>query len=471
MAPGLPERIRDRAAERPGSLALLSPDGQAISFERFERAVAAFSHRLMAEGFRPGDVASVRVDNPAVQFCLWVAMLRIGTVPAIGCTPEKMARAGVRCDRAVILPDQSPDPATGHVFAQDWFEPRGEAPPIAADPGIVLTSSGSTGLQKYMMYGPGVFAARNVAMNAAAGAPTGPMLATIPLTNLAGFRYAMRAMAEGFGVVLPQGSNAATLRAAQEHGVTDLTAAPPALADLAAAVEADPSIAVPFARIETAGSSVSPSLLERVERALNCPVTVMYGCSEVGTISVAPPRGSDYEPGLVGSPMKGYEVEIRGPQGETLSVGESGRIFVRAPRTVRIGPYLNAEGPFDPDGWLGTGDMGRIRPDGQLVHEGRANDLINVGGTAYLPQVFEAVALGHPGVLQAAACGLPAAEGYDHVGIAVTAGEPLDLDALAAVLRAAFPSVLGYRVVQVEALPLLDAGKIDRRGLARQLVR
>lgn len=465
----LNDAIDRAAAATPARLALVSAEGQALDFARLAATVRGFAARLRAAGVRPGESVAPLVDNPAVRLALWIATLRIGAVPAI--SPRRiLVEAGIDADRVVALDDQGAGHPGRIGFDASWRAAEGAAEGAAAgadagevfdEAGAIVASSGTTGLSKVMRYPPGAIAARNRVMNAAAGAPEGPVLVALNLNSPGGFRYAYRALAAGQGVILPGARPAETLARLAMHGATELTAPAPVLADLCDAAGAA-GRAPRLARVETVGSAISAALLGRSEAVFGCRVTVMYGMTELATLAVGRPAGAGYEPGLVGPLAAGVELQVLDRE---IHGGRFGRLSFRVPEELRASPYLNAEGPFDSEGWMRTGDLGCLREDGQLVIAGRADEVINTGGKGWLPETFEAAALAQPGIARAAAFGAPGPGGYDAVWLAVVALPGFDPEVFAAALGAQFPGAGRIAVRVLDALPLNAAGKIDRAAL------
>ena len=97
-----------------------------------------------------------------------------------------------------------------------------------------------------------------------------------------------------------------------------------------------------------------------------------------------------------GVPLDGVEVRVVGPDDE---------IRLRGPMLLRA--YRDGRVPIDADGWLATGDAGRIGPDGRLRVDGRLSDLIITGGENVWPAPVETLLRTHPGVAEVAVAGRP----------------------------------------------------------------
>jgi O-succinylbenzoic acid--CoA ligase len=178
------------------------------------------------------------------------------------------------------------------------------------------------------------------------------------------------------------------------------------------------------------------------------PIALTYGLTEAcSQVATAPPDLVGKKPGTVGSPIDGLEMRIR----------ENGEICVRGP-TV-------SPGAADEDGWLWTGDLGRLDGDGHLWISGRISDRIVTGGATVDPRSVEGVLEGLPGVSAAAVAGLP----DDLWGETVVAlivlhpgaeADPKELIASARERLSA--SQVPRRLEFAETLPVNPNGKIDR---------
>jgi long-chain acyl-CoA synthetase len=188
-----------------------------------------------------------------------------------------------------------------------------------------------------------------------------------------------------------------------------------------------------------------------------------YGLSESSAIVSGNPPGRA-RLGSVGVPAPGVEVRIDGPP------GEPGEILVRS-RTVMKGywraPDLTAEA-IDAEGWLHTGDIGRVDEDGYLYVVDRKKDLIIRGGFNVFPRDVEEALLEHPAVASAAVVGRPDPTHGEEVVAFVTGA--VAADDLVEFARRRLGGYKYPREVHVlDALPLTPIGKIDRQALRARL--
>jgi acyl-CoA synthetase (AMP-forming)/AMP-acid ligase II len=174
---------------------------------------------------------------------------------------------------------------------------------------------------------------------------------------------------------------------------------------------------------------------------------------------VATPKDADSHPGSVGRPIPGVEISIVDSQGQPVSGGEVGEILV------------GGEGVFEgyvdgsKDSVVATGDLGRLDAEGYLWVEGRADDLIVVGGENVRPAEIEEVLAAVDGVREVAVAGVPDAE-YGQVPAAFVVGDAPE-DRIVEACREALASYkVPRQVIRRDSLPRTATGKV----LARELV-
>ena len=194
-----------------------------------------------------------------------------------------------------------------------------------------------------------------------------------------------------------------------------------------------------------------------------------YGLTETSPVVTANPLDGRGFNGSVGLPIPSTDVEIRDDDGNTLSIGEIGEICVRGPQVMRgywQRPEATAE-ILSADGWLQTGDIGRMDEEGFFYIEDRKKDMIIVSGFNVYPNEVEDVATGHPGILEAAAIGIPQEQSGEAVRLFVVRRDPaLTADDVIAHCREQLTRYKVPReVVFRDDLPKTNVGKILRREL------
>ncbi|MEU6408720.1 FadD3 family acyl-CoA ligase [Microbispora sp. NPDC046933] len=226
-------------------------------------------------------------------------------------------------------------------------------------------------------------------------------------------------------------------------------------------------------RLAVTGASVVPvALVRRLRAELFPQVVTAYGLTEsCGTVTACSLEDDDVTVASTsGRPIEGVEVKVTGPDGAPVPVGQDGEILVRG-HNVMVG-YLDddaATAAAIVDGWLVTGDRGRLDERGYLAITGRSKDMFVAGGFNVYPAEIEQVLAAHEGVAEAVVIGVPDARmgevGRAYVvprpGAAVTPG------ALTAYCRERLANFKVPReVVLVDGLPRNASGKIDKAALA-----
>ncbi|MGH3242319.1 MAG: AMP-binding protein, partial [Spirillospora sp.] len=166
-------------------------------------------------------------------------------------------------------------------------------------------------------------------------------------------------------------------------------------------------------RLRGAWAAASPAVVRRIVDELGASECVVgYGLSEASP-NVAQSAWWEPEDVRAGGrmlPEPGVEVRIHDPEsGSDLPVGGVGEILVRGWNVMRgyYGMPDETARTLSPDGWLRTGDLGKLGDDGRLEFVGRAKELIRVGGENVAPTEVEDVLHGHPKIKQAAVVGVP----------------------------------------------------------------
>ena len=196
-----------------------------------------------------------------------------------------------------------------------------------------------------------------------------------------------------------------------------------------------------------------------------------FGITESsGTVTLVPSGESpEVITNTTGVPLPGVEVKIIDAEGNDLPAGEPGEVMVRGYTIMRgylDDPEATAKA-IEPDGWFHTGDVGLIRPDGNLVITDRIKDMFTVGGFNAYPAEIEAVLAHHPSVAQVAVIGVPDPR-LGEVGMAfvIPTTPDADADEIVAWAREEMANYKAPRVVEiVDALPLNATGKVLKTEL------
>jgi len=217
------------------------------------------------------------------------------------------------------------------------------------------------------------------------------------------------------------------------------------------------------------GMAVQREVAARWRAVTSVPIAQGYGLTEASPIVTANPLDLTDFNGSVGLPLPSTEVGIFSDANRRLGPNEVGEVCARGPQ-VMAGYWQRPEETSKVlfgDGWLRTGDIGRVDDAGYLYIEDRKKDVIVVSGFKVFPNEIEDVATRQPGVLEAAAIGVPDEQSGEVVKLFVVRKDP-SLTA-AEVLAYARLNLTGYKVPRhvefLEALPKSNVGKVLRREL------
>jgi fatty-acyl-CoA synthase len=160
-----------------------------------------------------------------------------------------------------------------------------------------------------------------------------------------------------------------------------------------------------------AGAPCPPELVKRVRREMGFNLLVAYGLTEAspGVTITRLDDGPVTATETVGRPMDDIEIKVIGPEGETLLPGEEGELCVRGYNVMLEywqDPQATAQ-VLDEDGWLHTGDLAIIDPNGPVKIVGRVDEVINRAGFKIFPGTVEMVLRSHPNVKEAAVVSVP----------------------------------------------------------------
>lgn len=218
------------------------------------------------------------------------------------------------------------------------------------------------------------------------------------------------------------------------------------------------------------GDNVPLDLFERFHELTGIELTEQCGMTETGMYSLNPPYGRRKRCSI-GLPYYGVQVAIIDDKGRDLPWGTSGEIAVRSP--FAMDGYWNetaATRRVMRDGWIRTGDVGRVDDDGFLWLDGRKKDIIVRGGSNIAPAAVEAVLQKHPAVQEACVVGVDDEELGQTVSAFVTLSDDVSIEstesALAALAGEELPEyMVPESICALPKMPRTGSGKIDRQRL------
>ncbi|RWD70677.1 long-chain fatty acid--CoA ligase [Mesorhizobium sp.] len=220
------------------------------------------------------------------------------------------------------------------------------------------------------------------------------------------------------------------------------------------------------------GMAVQKGVAERWKALTGCPVSEGYGLSETSPVATANKFSSSDFTGTIGLPLPSTEIAIRDDDGNNVPLGEVGEICIRGPQVMA--GYWNRPDEtakvMTKDGFFKSGDMGFMDERGYTKIVDRKKDMILVSGFNVYPNELEEVVAHHPGVLEAAAIGVPDEHSGEVPKLFVVKKDPaLTVEALMAYCRENLTGYKRPRYIEFRTeLPKTPVGKILRRALRDQ---
>jgi o-succinylbenzoate---CoA ligase len=441
-----PMKLDDWLAQRsqscPDRTALVA-DGSEVTYAELEAEATWVARRLAAHGVRRGSTAAMTMHPRREQVVLVHALMKTGAV-LLPLSPRLSAE-----ERAAVIAAE--EPAVDLDDAGELTQTEADLPLLGEhdmdDLACKVMTSGSTGTPDRvgLTYGnflwSGVASAFNIGVD-----PEDRWLCCLPLSHISGLGIVMRSVIYGTAAVVHDGFDVDRVAAALERDrITVVSLVATMLTRL---LEAGTDLSGPRAILIGGGPVPEAALEEAIGRGAT--VVQTYGlteaCSQVTTLA---PAEAKRKLGSAGRPLLTTHLRI-----------QDGEILVQGP-TV-------APGRADADGWLHTGDLGRIDEEGFLYVEDRLDDLIVSGGENVVPAEVENVLLRHPQVADAAVVGREDPEWQQAVTAIVVLADGAETtpDELR---RHCAESLAGFKVPKrielAAALPRTPSGKLMRRAL------
>ncbi|MGZ5801874.1 MAG: class I adenylate-forming enzyme family protein, partial [Burkholderiaceae bacterium] len=286
-----------------------------------------------------------------------------------------------------------------------------------------------------------------------------------------GHSHLIYALSRGGMVVLPGSSYEHVLNACDFYQVGSWVGSPAGLAKLLECYEDSNARRCNFQVLMTVGSLLTKPLSERVRKRMCANLISCYGSSETHTVATAPAYMIAETLGAVGFLTPGMSVQAVDDNDRPLAAGSEGIIRIRGP--YNVAEYIgdkNATAEAFRDGWFYPGDIGKLTRDRMLIITGRLKSVMNIGGDKIKPESIEAVLLAFPGITQAGVAGFPNQFGIEEIRAAFSSvGGVNDAELMKFCQGSLPPTFVPRRFVRVDAIPLNDSGKVDRRRLTEIL--
>ncbi|HEX4464472.1 MAG TPA: o-succinylbenzoate--CoA ligase [Solirubrobacterales bacterium] len=438
----LDDWLAQRSQSCPERTALIA-DGTEVTYAELEAEATWVARRLIAHGVRRGSTVAMTMHPRREQVVMVHALMKVGAV-LLPLGPRLSAE-----ERAAVIAAE--EPAVDLDDAGELTQTEADLPLLGEhdmdDIASHVMTSGSTGSPEPigLTYGNFLWSAVASAFNIGVE-PEDRWLCCLPLSHISGLGIVMRSVIYGTAAVVHDGFDVDRVAESLERDRISVVSLVATM--LTRLLDAGADLSGPRALLIGGG----PVPEDPLEEALGRGATVVqtYGltetCSQVTTLAPADARR---KLGSAGRPLLTTHLRI-----------QEGEILVQGP-TV-------APGRADADGWLHTGDLGRIDEEGFLYVEDRMDDLIVTGGENVVPAEVEKVLLRHPEVADAAVVGREDPEWQQAVTAIVVLrdGSEVSPDELR---RHCAESLAGFKVPKrvelAAALPRTPSGKLMRRAL------
>jgi non-ribosomal peptide synthetase component E (peptide arylation enzyme) len=518
----LVDHVDQRARETPDKAAIVEHHRR-LTYSEVVRLTENVAASLLALGVEKGDVVAIQSPNWAELPIVHLATDRIGAifVPLSEGFRERelrhlLERSGAK---VVFCPEsfrgfknlelmeqlRASLPGLKHLVSMrgtrgdgrptferlsawdGWRSERGSAwlGDLRADPDApshVMVSSGTTGLPRCSLFSDNNTLVKLLQQYVrAAGVTSSDVAAALAPagTGATGYNYPILAMLllGGTSVMLEHWSGHRldeVFELMERNACTVAVAVPAQLAKLVQAADLHKYDLRSLRVVTNSGAKLPPSVAESVERLFGCTVQSIYGTSEAGATAMtwvddpAARRRS-----TAGRRLDGQEIRILDADGSLVAPGGVGEVCWRG-ANKSYGFLNDPEGTakvWDAEGFLHSGDLGRVDEDGYLHIVGRKKDMIIRGGQNVNPGAIEEVLMHHPCVAEVAVVAFEDAVLGERIAACVVAKPDtvVTLESLKALIRetglAAWhqPELL----VPMKDLPRNAGGKIDKTSLAR----
>ncbi len=471
-------------------------EGARLTYQNLNARVNRLASTLVAEGIAKGDRVALYLPNIPAFVIVYLATVRIG---AIAVSVNAMLKADelnyIIDDAGAVLlfttgemlenvkPDRYPQlrqivvcegDAAGHPTLDDWLS-IGQADFNGIDmdpqePAVLLYTSGTTGFPKGATLTHGNVVSNTwTTVHHAGFRAKDRMMLCLPLFHVFGQNFIMNAtfLACATLVLHRRFVPDRVLESIRNDNVTMFFAVPTIYIHLLN-MDLDPAdlaaIRYEFSAAATMPQEISTRWTERFGR----PVYEGYGLTECSPFACYN-HDFNHKFGSVGTPVENFEIKIVDESDQEMPLGHWGEICIRGPGVMQ-GYWNKPEETAHAlrNGWLHSGDIGRMDDEGYVYIVDRVKDMINVAGMKIWPAEVEQYLYRHPAIMELAVYGIPHPEKGEIVKAAIVLRQGMEataeeIDAYCREHLAVYkvPSVFEF----VGELPKSATGKILKRIL------
>lgn len=474
-----------QAALRFGDAPCLSAGERCISFREFDTLTDRLGNALLATGLKPGDRVGVLLPNSIECLLAYYALAKSGLVRVSLNTRETLENHRYKLDdsgsRAVIHADVAGIEAEMVIDAAqlDRMIAAGDGTRCRVDraldaPYRLGYTGGTTGRSKAV-----TLTTRGELTELAAFLidlvpdlrSSDTFLHAAPIAHASG-AFFLPALVRGVRSVIMEKFDAAEFIRLAEHERATMTFLVPTM--LAMILEQPGLVAANLLlrRIAYGASPIAQAVLERAEARFGRVFAQTYGQAESPMVITCLGPDDHDRVGSCGRPFMCVEVAIVDENDSLLPPEQTGEIVCRGPQTMAY--YWNrpkeTAAAFR-NGWLHTGDIGRMDKDGFFYILDRKNDMLISGGYNVYPREVEDVLLAFDGVVEAAVVGVPDEKWGDRVHAVITARAGVEAPAVLKFARQRLAKFKCPKEVEIwPELPKSGANKIMRRTVRDRIV-
>ena len=479
--PSLDATVSAAARGTKGALVVDDSVGVHLDGAGLEAWVAALAGGLRGAGVRRRDVVAWQSPNWYEAVLLYRACWRLGAIAAPihhqAGAAEVERMLGALDARLWLPPEELRGPSARLPKLLDAGTPVTGSAARPSDLAVALFTSGSSGVPKAALHTQrGLAYKARVMIRAHELVPGDSILMPAPLAHVSGLLNAvlipgalpMRA------TLMAKWSPEDALATIERERITFMIGPPTFFIGLMSAPGFAPSRVESLRLISSGGAGVTPAFVEQASEAFGARVKRTYGSTEAPTVTTSTPRDPvDRARSTDGHATGAVELRVSDPEsGRARAAGDAGELWLRGPELF-VG-YTDVEQTRAAirRGWFRTGDLATVDTDGWLTIVGRMKDVIIRGGENISAGEVEGILEAHPDVRQAAVVGQPDARLGERVCAFVVASAPFDLAACRSWFEQQGVAVFKTpeRVVRLDELPLLAAGKPDRAALKKLAV-
>ena len=483
------QQIQLHAAERPGAVAIRQVDvpggcDRQLTWNELQQRIAATSQSLR-QHLPVGAVVMLCMSNRPEFWVAYFACLSASLTVfpiATDMVQAEFETAAARGGVAAVVLEQP-----GRLRPEGMFPRQVDVPslggqlavlaamnPPATQPGagLMLASSGTTGHPKTVWRsGRALDAVASNMVQAIGFSPADRVITGVPLCHSYGGEHGVLAPAWGGSTVhVCSGIDLAILSRELRGGATILPGVP-FLFDIMAQTAGDIGSLAHLHHVFSAGAPLPAQVRDAFTRRFGKPIGQIYGATEFGTVTFNDPAQEGFDPGSVGPGLRGVSILILDADSpdvaRPLPVGIEGQIAVRAPSMLShvVG---QDDDPFH-DGYVLSGDLGKLDSRGALTVTGRLRLLIDVGGRKVNPIEVEQTLAAHPAVADCVIVRVVVSQTVNRLKAIVTLRDPsspFSPELLREFARQRLSAYKIPRLVEVRsALPRTPLGKVLRHLL------